>query len=214
MTTEQQSSRLSRLPVLLLVAALALAGGFWTAQQLLQRPGEVDELASTRFPVAREIGAFELIDHNSRTFNNASLRDHWSFVFFGYTHCPDVCPTTLSVLNSVAQRLEDSTAPVRFIFVTVDPQRDTPEQLARYVTYFNGDFIGVTGTSDGIDQLTGQLGIMHMQVANEASPESYLIDHTAGVFLFDPDGRYHAVFTPPLSAEAMASAFRTMEQDF
>ena len=65
-----------------------------------------------------------------------------------------------------------------------------------------------------IDQLTGQLGIMHMQVANEASPESYLIDHTAGVFLFDPDGRYHAVFTPPLSAEAMASAFRTMEQDF
>ena len=93
--------------MLLLVAALALAGGFWTAQQLLQRPGEVDELASTRFPVAREIGAFELIDHNSRTFNNASLRDYWSFVFFGYTHCPDVCPTTLSVLNSVAQRLED-----------------------------------------------------------------------------------------------------------
>jgi len=200
--------------VLLLILALALAGGVWTAQQLLQRPGKVDELASTRFPVAREVGAFELIDHNSKPFNNASLRDHWSFVFFGYTHCPDVCPTTLAVLNSVAQRLKDSQTRARFIFVTVDPQRDTPEQLARYVTYFNGDFIGVTGTADGIDQLTGQLGIMYLQVANETSPESYLIDHTAGVFLFDPDGRYHAVFTPPLSAEDMADAFRTMEKDF
>lgn len=200
--------------MLLAIAALALAGGIWSAQQLLQRPGKVDELASTRFPVAREIGVFELIDHNSKPFNNASLSGHWSFVFFGYTHCPDVCPTTLSVLNSVAQRLKDTATPVQFIFVTVDPQRDTPEQLARYVTYFNGEFIGVTGTADGLDQLTRQLGIMYLQVENEVSPESYLIDHTAGVLLFDPDGRYHAVFTPPLSAENLAGAFITMEQDF
>jgi protein SCO1/2 len=214
MTSERQPSRLPRTLLLLVIAALALAAGIWTAQLLLQRPGQVDELASTRFPVAREIGAFELIDHNRKAFNNASLRDNWSFVFFGYTHCPDVCPTTLAVLNSVAQQLNDSELPVRFIFVTVDPQRDTPEQLSSYVTYFNGDFIGVTGTADGIDQLTRQLGVMHLQVANEASPESYLVDHTAGVFLFDPDGRYHAVFTPPLSAKDMASAFRTMEKDF
>lgn len=214
MTSERHSSQLPRLLALLLIAILALSGGIWAAKFLLQQPGKVDELASTRFPEARKIGAFELIDHHHRAFNNASLHDYWSFVFFGYTHCPDVCPTTLSVLNSVAQLLGDNGPPVRFIFVTVDPQRDTPEQLASYVSYFNGDFIGVTGTADGIDQLTRQLGVMHMQVANEASPESYLVDHTASVFLFDPDGRYHAVFTPPLSAKDMADAFRTMEKDF
>ena len=214
MNTERQATRGPRILLLLSILVLAMAGGFWTAQQLLQRPGKVDELASTRFPEAREVAAFELLDHNSKPFNNAALRDHWSFVFFGYTHCPDVCPTTLSTLNSVAQRLKDSGSPVRFVFVSVDPQRDTPEQLARYVAYFNGDFIGVTGTEEAIDRFTRQLGIMHMQVADETRPESYLIDHSAGVLLFDPDGRFHAVFTPPLSAEAMAGAFRTMEKDF
>jgi protein SCO1/2 len=214
MTDNRQSTRLPRMLVLLVSAALAMAGGIWTAQQLLQRSGKEDALASTRFPEPREIGAFELLDHNTAAFNNTSLRDHWSFLFFGYTHCPDVCPTTLSVLNSVAQRLGEREPPVRFVFVTVDPQRDTPEQLARYVTYFNGDFIGVTGTQDAIEQLTRQLGIMSLRVENEASPENYLVDHTAGVFLFDPDGHYHAVFTPPLSAEDMANAFSIMEQDF
>ena len=214
MTIDPRSSRLTRTLLLLVVAALALAGGIWSAQQLLQRQDKVDELASTRFPVARDIGAFELIDHDSMPFTAKSLVGHWSFVFFGYTHCPDVCPTTLSLLNTVAQRLEGGATPVRFVFVTVDPERDTPEQLARYVTYFNGDFVGVTGTMDGIDQLTRQLGVMHLQVDNETSPGSYLIDHTAGVFLFDPDGRYHAVFTPPLLAEDMVSAFRVMERDF
>lgn len=214
MTSEHKPARWQRILALFIIAAVATAAGIWSARQLLQHQGKVDELAMTRFPEAREIEAFELIDHDSRPFNNASLRDRWSFLFFGYTHCPDVCPTTLAVLNSVAQQLQDSDTEVRFIFVSVDPERDTPEQLARYVTYFNGEFVGVTGTPAGIEQLTKQLGIMYLQVADEASPASYLIDHTAGVFLFDPDGRYHAVFTPPLSAGDMASAFRRMAEDF
>jgi len=214
MSSGQKTLRLPRLLVLLVIAAAAMAGGIWTAQQLLQRSGKVDELASLRFPEARKIGAFELLDHTGAPFNNAALHNRWSFVFFGYTHCPDVCPATLSVLNSVAQRLSDSEPPARFIFVTVDPQRDTPEQLARYVTYFNGDFLGVTGTPDAIAQLTSELGVMSVQIANEASPENYQVDHTAAVFLFDPDGRYHAVFTPPLAADEMARAFSIMQDDF
>ena len=83
MATEPQTSRLKRTLLLLAVAALALAGGIWSGQQLLQRSDKVDELASTRFPVAREIGAFELIDHNNMPFTEASLAGHWSFVFFG-----------------------------------------------------------------------------------------------------------------------------------
>jgi len=214
MSSGQETLRVSRLLVLLAIAAAAMAGGIWTAQQFLPRSGKVDNLASMRFPEAREIGAFELLDHTGAPFSNAALHDHWSFVFFGYTHCPDVCPATLSVLNSVAQRLGGSEPPARFIFITLDPQRDTAEKLASYVTYFNGDFLGITGTPDAIGQLTGELGVMSMQVANEASPESYLIDHTAAVFLFDPDGRYHAVFTPPLEADEMAGAFRQIREEY
>jgi len=201
---------LNRVLTGLIIAVLATAAGIWAARAVLERQSVMNELDATRFPAPREIQPFELIDHNNAVFDNNSLKQHWSFLFFGYTHCPDVCPTTLSVLNSVAQQLQDLDENIRFIFVSVDPERDTPEQLARYVSYFNGDFIGVTGTPEGIEQLTKPLGILHLRVAAEDGSAAYLVDHTASVLLFDPDGRYHAVFGPPLSADALASDFRKM----
>ena len=195
-----------------IIAVLATAAGIWSARLVLQRSVVEDELSATRFPVAREIQPFELLDHNNVVFDNAALQQRWSFLFFGYTYCPDVCPTTLSVLNSIAQRLQDVDEDIRFVMVTVDPQRDTPERLAEFVTYFNGDFLGVTGTDEGLEQLTRQLGILYQRVEQEPGSESYLMDHTAAVFLFDPDGRYHAVFSPPLSAGNIAGDFRKMLQ--
>jgi protein SCO1/2 len=197
-----------------IIAALAVTAGFWAAQAILKDQAPRHDLSATRFPVAREIQPFELIDHHSAAFDQAALQHHWSFVFFGYTYCPDVCPTTLSILNGVAQRLQDVDADVRFVMVTVDPERDTPERLAEYVTYFNGDFLGVTGSDAGLTQLTRQLGILYNRVEPEGDAAGYLMDHTAGVFLFDPDGRYHAVFTPPLSADGLAGDFRKMLQDY
>ena len=197
-----------------IIAALAVTAGFWAAQAILKDQAPRHDLSATRFPVAREIQPFELIDHHSAAFDQAALQHHWSFVFFGYTYCPDVCPTTLSILNGVAQRLQDVDADVRFVMVTVDPERDTPERLAEYVTYFNGDFLGVTGSDAGLTQLTRQLGILYNRVEPEDGAAGYLMDHTAGVFLFDPDGRYHAVFTPPLSADRLAGDFRKMLQDY
>jgi len=214
MSDTDKQSRFSRILTGVIIAVLATAAGIWAAQLVLDRRIGQNELAATRFPASREVQPFELLDHNNNVFDNAALEQRWSFLFFGYTHCPDVCPTTLSVLNSVAHRLQDTAEDIRFIFVTVDPERDTPEQLARYVTYFNGDFIGVTGSTEGLEQLTKQLGIMYMKVEQEAGAANYLMDHTAGVFLFDPDGRYHAVFTPPLSAENIAANFRMMLQDY
>ena len=197
-----------------IIAVLAVTAGFWAAQAILKEQAPRHDLSATRFPVARDIQPFELIDHHSAPFDQAALQQRWSFVFFGYTYCPDVCPTTLSVLNGVAQRLQDVDTDVRFIMVTVDPERDTPERLAEFVTYFNGDFLGVTGSDEGLTQLTGQLGILYNRVEPEGGAEGYLIDHTAGVFLFDPDGRYHAVFTPPFTADKLADDFRKMLQDY
>lgn len=196
----------------MIIAVLATAAGIWSARLVLHRTVVEDELSATRFPVSREVQPFELIDHNHAVFNNAALQQRWSFLFFGYTYCPDVCPTTLSELNSIAQKLQDVDEDIRFVMVTVDPQRDTPERLAEYVTYFNGDFLGVTGSDQALEQLTRQLGILYSRVESEAGSEDYLVDHTAAVFLFDPDGRYHAVFTPPLSAEDIAGDFRKMLQ--
>ena len=210
MTTPRNSSTSRLILRGVIIAVLATAAGIWSARLVLHRTVVEDELSATRFPVSREVQPFELIDHNHAVFNNAALQQRWSFLFFGYTYCPDVCPTTLSELNSIAQRLQDVDEDIRFVMVTVDPQRDTPERLAEYVTYFNGDFLGVTGSDQELEQLTRQLGILYNRVESENGSENYLVDHTAAVFLFDPDGRYHAVFTPPLSAENIAGDFRKM----
>lgn len=214
MSTDNKQSGFKRTLIAIIVAALAMAAGIWAARAVLEHNSVQDELDATRFPQAREIASFSLIDHNNAVFDNSVLKDRWSFIFFGYTHCPDVCPTTLSVLNSVAQKLGDLDEDIRFVFLSVDPERDTPEQLAQFVSYFNSDFIGVTGTPEGIEQITRQLGVLHIRAQPEEGASGYLVDHSASVFLFDPDGRYLAVFSPPLSADAIAGDFRKMLQAY
>ena len=214
MSTDNKQSGFKRILIAIIVAALAMAAGIWAARAVLEHNSVQDELDATRFPEAREIASFSLIDHNKAVFDNSVLKDRWSFIFFGYTHCPDVCPTTLSVLNSVARKLGDLDEDIRFVFLSVDPERDTPEQLAQFVSYFNADFIGVTGTPEGIEQITRQLGVLHIRAQPEEGASGYLVDHSASIFLFDPDGRYHAVFSPPLSADTIAGDFRKMLQAY
>ena len=208
MSTLEKQSKIPRILFAVILAILATAAGIWSASIILDRQVNLEELEATRFPVARQIPPFELVDHNNQVFNETTLLERWSFLFFGYTHCPDVCPTTLSVLNSVAHRLQDVEADIRFVFVSVDPERDTPEQLAQYVRYFNDGFVGVTGSEQKIGEFTRELGIMHMRVAAEDNATGYLVDHTASVLLIDPDGRYHAVFSPPLTADVISDDFR------
>ena len=208
MSAPGKQTKIRRILFVVILGIVATAAGIWSANIILDRQVNLKELEATRFPVARQLAPFTLVDHNNEVFNETTLRQRWSFLFFGYTHCPDVCPTTLSVLNSVAQQLQDVDADVRFVFISVDPERDTPEKLARFVSYFNKNFIGVTGSEEQIEQFTRELGIMHMRVAAEENATAYLVDHTASVLLIDPDGRYHAVFSPPLSAGKISDDFR------
>ena len=214
MPTDNRQSGFKRVLAGVIILVLATAAGIWAARAVLNHKAASDDLEATRFPVAREIAPFELIDHNNAVFDNNALRQRWSFLFFGYTHCPDVCPTTLAVLNSVANRLQDLDQDIRFIFVSIDPERDTPEKLAHYVSYFNGDFVGVTGTPEALEQLTKPLGIFSSRVAAEPGTDGYLVDHTASILLFDPDGRFHAVFSTPLSADRISGDFMKMLQDY
>jgi protein SCO1/2 len=200
-----------------LVAIAALVGGMLAANQLLQPPtAPVLSQSTTRLIPARVLQAFELIDHTGAAFTLERLRGHWSFLFFGYTHCPDICPTTLNTLNALARTIGTLPAPAstpQYVFVSIDPERDTPELLAKFVPYFNPTFIGVTGTASTIDMLTKQLSVMHMKIESDR-PDNYLMDHSAALLLIDPQGNLHALMSPPFDTDRMTQDFQKLTAYF
>jgi protein SCO1/2 len=168
----------------------------------------------TLLPSAKPIVDFRLLDPKGEPFTLNELQGHWTFAFFGFTHCPDVCPTSLAMLAQVIRKLENNSeldAVPRGLFISVDPQRDTPEALANYLPYFHPDFIGATGDSGEILKLTRQLGIIYAK-AQSGNDDNYLVDHSAAIILFDPDGNYHALFNVPHDPEKIASDFVLVKQ--
>lgn len=146
----------------------------------------------------------------------------WSLVFFGYTSCPDVCPTELYNLNNVAKLLaEQGKVMPQVVFISVDPNRDTDNMLTSYAHFYNDDFIGITGETSEIDKLVKRFGVLYQKtfLANngqyvsvpytakipEEQASSYLINHSSRVYLVNPDGEYVAAFAPPHSAEKIAA---------
>lgn len=134
-------------------------------------------------------------------FNQESLQGHWTYLVFGYTHCPDVCPATLAMLAAVTQQLGAAHAPL-VVFVSVDAPRDNMEVLKRYVPAFNPTFIGATGTDEALAPLIKELGAYYVRNAPDAKNKSndYTVDHTSSVFLITPEARLRAAFTMPLEA--------------
>jgi protein SCO1/2 len=168
----------------------------------------------TLFPDPKPLTAFALTDHQNRVFDLASLKSKWSFLFFGFTHCPDICPTTLAILARARDNIAKSAVgaeDIQIVFISVDPNRDTASKLKQYVDYFDTTFLGVTGDDAQIGNLAGQLGAAY-QVAITPGMENYPVYHSAAVFLVDPQARYHAVFTPPLDAGVISTRFKVVRE--
>lgn len=147
------------------------------------------------FEQPRLIEDFQLVDHNGEAFTLEDLKGQWTIAFSGFTHCPDICPTTLATLGRVMDSLDDSVRQqTQVIMVSVDPARDTPEKLAEYVPYFHPEFVGVTGEFLQIMGLTRQLGVAFNKVTLE---DDYTVDHTSNLALINPDGHYQAFYRPP-----------------
>jgi protein SCO1 len=184
----------------LLVAAAACAGvaGFWLAHQLDR--GSPQLASGTWLPQAKPLGAFELTDSDGRPFTQRDLAAAPSLVFFGFTHCPDVCPTTLTKLAQIVRRA--ALPGLRVLFVSVDPPRDTPAVLATYVHAFDPRFQGLTGTPAAIARLAANFGVAVNRV--ELPGGDYTMDHSAVVFLTDRD-RIAAIFTPPFEVAAVSA---------
>jgi protein SCO1 len=190
-----------------LLLALALLGACSRPE-----PPQLDQ--ATLLPSAKPLLAFELVDHQGKPFTQDSLKGRWSFAFFGYTHCPDVCPMALSMLAQVQRTLEKNAAAgalPQVLFVSVDPERDTPQLLAKFVPYFHASFNGVTGDPQQLQVLTRQLGILYGK-AEPAATENYLVDHSAAIILFDPDAKFHALFNVPHDPALIASDFIAIRQ--
>ena len=149
-------------------------------------------------PEPRPLKAFALSDHNGQPLGLEQLKGQWTFVFFGYTHCPDICPTTLGVLKGVAMKLDAEPLPgkTRFLFVSVDPKRDTLPHLKDYIGYFHKDFVAATGERKAIDNLARQLGAMYM-FGGDTEGDEYIVNHSASVALVNPQGQWVARINPP-----------------
>ena len=199
------------------VALAAVLAGVWLAASDRQddsRARLLPDRVMTLVPDPKPLTAFALTDHQNRVFDLASLKGKWSFLFFGFTHCPDICPTTLAILARARDNIAKDAVgaeDIQLVFISVDPNRDTVGKLGQYVTYFHATFLGVTGNDAQIGNLAGQLGAAY-QVAFTPGMENYPVYHAATVFLVDPQARYHAMFTPPLDAETISRRFKVLRE--
>jgi len=191
------------------IAAIAVAITAGIGAALLLRTPPLELAAGTVLPAPRKIEPFALVDQQGRPFNAKSLEGRWTLMFSGFTHCPDICPTTLATLAELDGRL-DQAAP-RFLFVSVDPERDTPERMAAYLAHFDPDLVGATGSREAIESFTRGLGLA--QVKNPGVRDNYTVDHSAALVLIDPRVRLAGYFQPPFDVDALAADLAALPEN-
>lgn len=158
---------------------------------------------------ASPLPEFRLHDQNNQVFDRARLQGKWSYVFFGYTHCPDICPTTLVVLRDVQKLAGGKEQGVQYIFVSVDPKRDQAAALKKYLPYFHPEFIGATGDQGELLRLTRALGAYYE--IGKPRDGAYEVHHSAAIFLIDPEARLRALFSGPHDATHLARGLQRLK---
>lgn len=156
---------------------------------------------------------FQLTAHDQKPLDLNRLKDKWTLLFFGYTHCPDICPTTLTELAQMAKQLEPAVLKdTQFVFVSVDPRRDTPESLAEYVGYFNEHFLGATGSIEALAVLVRQLGARFSLGTNPAGEP--IVNHSSAMLLIDPQVRYYARLKAPHYSEEIRAQYLALRNGY
>jgi protein SCO1/2 len=150
-------------------------------------------------------GPFSLVDQNGKRVTEKDFRDRYMLVFFGFTSCPDICPAGLQLVAAALDKLGEKADRVVPVFISVDPERDTPEKLNEYVQNFDARFVGLTGTPDEIAKAAKAYRVYYKKVPNADLPDDYTIDHTAIFYLMDPKGEFVTHFAPTTPVEEMAA---------
>ena len=197
-----------------LFAIVAFAVGLIVSRAAFPpRPASVPKTENaTILNPSRDLPSFALVDQDGRALPPDFLHGHWSLVFFGFTHCPDVCPTTLAALAQLRKQLSALSAgeQPRVVFVSVDPERDTPPRLKEYVRFFDPSFTAVTGTPDEVQKVAKAFSVPFMKVP--LPDGGYTVDHGAGVFVIAPSGHVVAYASPPLVPDVLARDYRQTVQ--
>lgn len=188
----------SRNSIVIAFLVMALMAGWaisnvWNAERAAPRYALV-------LPEPMALDDFHLTDQDGKPFDRRSFSGQWTLLFFGFTHCPDICPATLQQLSMARQSLQEAGQTVpQIVLVSVDPDRDTPDLLRAYVEHFGDGVTGVVGPVNEIENLARTLGVYFEKMPSET--EDYSVAHSAHVMLIDKSGRYSAVFSPPHSVE-------------
>jgi protein SCO1 len=187
-----------------LAGLLVLAAGAMLATALRAGPkGAAGTLLASAIG-----GPFHLVDQNGKPFGDADLKGKWHLVFFGYTHCPDVCPTTLNDLSLALDKLGKARDAVGIVFISVDPERDTPAVLKSYVESFDAPIVALTGTADEVKAAAKAYRVYYAKHPRDDG--GYDMDHSAVIYVMDPKGRFTATFTPDSTAEAIADRLQKL----
>lgn len=222
--------RMAPQTLLILSAALALGAGLLAGQRYFAPSApELPQLqGALAYPTPRELPPFTLQESDGTALTREELAGRWTLVFFGFTHCPDICPTTLALLVRAQERWAHLPAEQqpRVLFVSVDPERDSPQRTGEYAAYFGPDIVAATAEHAVLEPFARTLGMVYMKTALPAAaatdagdeggdpmngaPEAYTVDHSSSVAVLDPDVRLVAVLRPPLDAEIVAADLRTL----
>ncbi len=153
---------------------------------------------------------FNLLNKENKMVNKDQLTGQWTLAFFGYTHCPDICPGTLNSLSNVAKELRKSNPedPTQYLFVSLDPARDTPDVIKHYVDYFDPNFEALTGDKSEIDKITERVGVIYdYEYEDERAQGDYVVNHYTAILVFDPQARLRAHILPPHPTDKVSAAF-------
>ena len=202
----------NRSTVTILIAALAAALGLWAAQHYFGKPDQAkwpQTQAVRLFDPPRELPAFSLRQSDGTPLVPGELKGHWTLVFLGFTHCPDICPTTLATMAQAQKQwaaIPESTRP-RVLFVSVDPERDTPDRIGEYAHAFHRDTLAATADVPALENFARSLSMVFARVPPEegAPADQYSVDHSAAMAVLDPQGRMSGLIQPPLDAKAIAA---------
>jgi protein SCO1/2 len=189
-----------------LLAALLIGGGaLWLNRQELAQAGEGETNAVVSYGRADIGGAFELVDQTGRTVDQSILEGRWSAVFFGFTHCPDFCPSTLQALEAAKERMGDRADDLQIVFVSIDPERDTPEAMADYLqtASFPEGVIGLTGTPEQVRTAAEAYRVVYQRRDLEGG--GYTMDHSLNIYLMNPAGEFAIPLSASLGPERLAS---------
>ena len=208
MKIQHQRGIYSKSILYIILAAFAAGFGLWAAQNLFNKPQR--ESATTMqtvrmFPQVRAIPDFALQSADGKLINKATLSKHWTVVFLGFTHCPDICPTTLADLSKVQkiwETLPSETRP-RVLFISVDPERDTPKAIAEYAAFFHKDTLTATAQEPALTEFVQSLALVYAKMPLENG--DYNMDHSATIVVLNPQGNEVGIIRPPFMPQKIAA---------